>query len=86
MARFIVNGSRLGWKSVFIATICASGIVAPRLALAQRSGGGDSSAEYRNRSHFPIPPTESQVDPSKFLPEHFEHTKTRRRRSDYIAR
>jgi hypothetical protein len=56
------------WKSVFLAMVCASGIVAPRSLLAQ----ADRSAENRNRSHFPIPSTGSKVDPSKFLPEHFQ--------------
>ena len=70
----IMYRARLDWKSVFLATICASGILTPRLALAHTGGGPDRSAENRNRSHFPIPPTGSKVDPSKFLPEHFERT------------
>src|ERR1700741_1523972 len=68
----MVHWARRHWKSVFLAIVCASGIAAPRPLLAQLGGAPDRSAENRNRSHFPIPPTGSKVDPSKFLPEHFK--------------
>jgi hypothetical protein len=61
------------WNFLCLVAICASVTAAVRPCLGQRESEGNAAAESRNRSHFPIPPSGSAVDPSKFLPEHFEH-------------
>jgi hypothetical protein len=61
------------WCFLCVAAICASGTVAVRPCLGQRGSEAEAAPESRNRSHFPLPPSGSAVDPSKFLPEHFQH-------------
>jgi hypothetical protein len=69
----VVRSAKRYWYFLCLVAICASATAGARPCLGQRGPEADAATESRNRSHFQIPPTGSTVDPSKFLPEHFEH-------------
>ena len=52
--------------------LCCLTIRPVSFAWGQGDAGTDPVPERRNRSHFPLPADGTTVDPSKFLPEHFE--------------
>jgi hypothetical protein len=72
VGRMVCTAKRY-WNLVCLVAIGASVAPAVQPCLGQRESQADPAAENRNRSHFSIPPSGSPVDPSKFLPEHFEH-------------